>query len=93
MTLAGVLNEPVLIEDEPHYEPEAPTYQEPEYRDWTSESTYVISGPVGNTNYKGERFPTWQQASAHVDRWVKAKRKTLYQFWTIPGRWFARVSR
>lgn len=90
--MAGILQGPV-DDDVPMYEPEAPTYKESEYSDWTEETTYVISGPLGETKFPGTRYATWQDAQQHVKEWSQVKERKVYQFWTIPGRWFARVAR
>lgn len=77
------------------WEPDAPTddgNQDP-YPDWNETNSLVISGPIGHTKYKGWHAETWQQARAHARTVAQERGVRMYKFWTVPGRWFARLGR
>lgn len=77
------------------YEPEAPedTGDDDPYPDWTEATTRVVSGPIGQTKYPGRRAENWQAARKYAREFAETHEVRLYKFWTIPGRWFARVGR
>lgn len=57
------------------------------YPAWTSENSFVVSGPLGNFNWRGRRFDTWDQARA----WMNEKYGFIYEEIKLPGRWAGRV--
>src|SRR5687767_5208973 len=66
--------------------PKSPGFTEDPYPTWKREDTWVVSGPLGTAKYKGTRYATWKEARAEI-----ANRFQVVQFWTLGGRWFARV--
>lgn len=71
------------LDDEPR-----PKYTEDAYPDWSRESTFVLSGPLGKAIFSGTRYANWQEAKQST-----ANRFSVVQFWTCGQRWFARVRR
>lgn len=58
------------------------------YRHWTTENSFVISGPLGSTaTFPGRRFETRAEALA----WCLAKYGKVYETINIFGRWCYRV--
>lgn len=85
---------PELPEELTEWEPEAPADPEDKYPDWTAETTRVISGPIGLVaGYPGTRVANWHEGAAHAKAWCAERKLRLYKYWTVPGRWFARVER
>jgi hypothetical protein len=84
-----------LVPDLVSYEPEAPTEADADvtYPDWTAETSMVLSGPIGKARFPGRRANNWEQAKSFAAEYSSTKRVPLYKFWTVPGRWFARVGR
>lgn len=55
---------------------------------WTAANSFVVSGPLGDlAEFPGHRF----SQPAEAQSWAVAKYGWVYEFNTIPGRWFARV--
>jgi hypothetical protein len=65
-----------------------PEVLEEEYPDFDNTNTRIISGPIGGAKFPGYRSPTWRAAKAHA-----AEVGDVVKFWTVPGRWFARIRR
>ncbi len=59
------------------------------YPIWDNTNSRVVSGPLGpRAKFPGTRYDNW--ASAKL---ATAKAYTLYKFWTLGPRWFARVKK
>ena len=84
----GSARPPVLDDyddyDDPLFEAVPPPVN---YPSWTAENSFVVSGPLGKSNFPGRRFETREQAEA----WMVSKYGFIYERIHIPGRWAGRV--
>jgi hypothetical protein len=64
-----------------------PGYKEDPYPDYDITQTRVISGPLGSAKFPGTRYATWQEAK----RTIESKTSSVYRFWVLGLRWFARI--
>lgn len=66
-----------------------PSWDPDRGKPWNSQTTRVISGPLGTrASFRGGRFLTWQDAKAYVQ-----SKYQLVNFGCIPGRWIARIKK
>ena len=79
------VTQPPTVDTDPSELPTVPI----SYPDWDASRTYIRSGPLGfESKFKGDRFPTVVAAKqALIERHGR-----LFEFYTLPGRWFARVA-
>lgn len=77
------------------WDPDAPVYpvEADPYPDWDERNSRVISGPLGDAKHPGVPHTTWQCAKVHATAYARERGVKLYKFWTVPGRWFARVGK
>jgi hypothetical protein len=59
------------------------------YRDWSRDTTVVVSGPIADAGFRGRWFPDRDSARAY---W-RARAGHIYEDINIPGRYVFRVKR
>lgn len=72
---------------------DAPVEQEDPYPDYSADNSRVISGPLSNAKFPGQRFRSWGGALSHARKLATEKGVRMYRFWTVTGRWFARIGK
>lgn len=65
-----------------------PEVLEDEYPDYDNSNSRIISGPIGGAKFPGYRATSWRGAKEHA-----GTVGDVVKFWTVPGRWFARIRR
>lgn len=88
--------DPEEVEDQRSPPPGLPTidHEEPpprvDYRDWSPETTKVVSGPLGPVKqYPGRRFMSWRAARAY---WLERAGRIIEDL-SVHGRYIYRVRR
>lgn len=57
------------------------------YRDWTPETSRVVSGPLGGYSFPGRSFPDRPAAREY---WLSRASRIIEEY-LIPGRWALRI--